>query len=99
MLDSANAVRSCFDFQGHDVEAKAWSVSNLRASGLHMLFADDVVLPASLVKNLQHALERFAAECGVADTKVVWFSATPGGGGWGSAPSQVVHPSQSLVHE
>lgn len=74
-----------FDFQGHDVEAqpKAWSVSNLRASGLHLLFADDVVLVASLVENIQHALERFAAECGVAETKVVWFSATLGGRGAG----------------
>lgn len=52
-------------------------MSNLRASGLHLLFADDVVLAASLVENLQHALQRFAAECGLAEAKVVWFSATP----------------------
>lgn len=78
-------------------------MSKLGASGLHLLFADDVVLAASLVENLQHALESFAAECGTAEMKVHWFSASkqwfaPGGGGV-SAPSQVVQVSQSLVQE
>lgn len=69
-----------FDFQAHDVEAQprpgacpTWGPQDCTC-----FFADDVVLAASLVENLQYALERFTAECGVAETNVVWFSATLG---------------------
>lgn len=43
-------------------------LGNLRITSL--LFADDVVLQASLVNDLQHALEMFATECEAAGMRI-----------------------------
>lgn len=71
-----------------------------------LLFADDVVLQASLVNDLQHALERFATECEAAGMRIH----TSKSGGYNSLlekqwiacswkPSLGVQVSWGLVHE
>ncbi|KAI3372532.1 hypothetical protein L3Q82_023017 [Scortum barcoo] len=83
---------------------------NHRISSL--LFADDVVLLASSSQDLQHVLERFAAECEAAGMRIStskcprpWSSTGKGWralsqGGWrGPASSGGVQVSRGLVHE
>ncbi|KAI3372304.1 hypothetical protein L3Q82_022671 [Scortum barcoo] len=82
---------------------------NHRISSL--LFADDVVLLASSSQDLQHVLERFAAECEAAGITISTSKseamlldrkrvACPLRGGWrGPASSGGVQVSRGLVHE
>ncbi|KAI3362712.1 hypothetical protein L3Q82_001640 [Scortum barcoo] len=82
---------------------------NHRISSL--LFADDVVLMASSGQDLQHVLERFAAECEAAGMRISTSKseamvldrkrvACPLQGGWrGPASSGGVQVSRGLVHE
>ncbi|KAI3374448.1 hypothetical protein L3Q82_006269 [Scortum barcoo] len=82
---------------------------NHRISSL--LFADDVVLLASSSQDLQHVLERFAAECEAAGMRISTSKseamvldrkkvACPHPGGWrGPASSGGVQVSRGLVHE
>ena len=59
-------------FQGQDIETQPrigeYPVRNLEVSSL--LYADDVILLASSVQDLQRALERFAAECEAAGMRI-----------------------------
>ncbi|KAI3356566.1 hypothetical protein L3Q82_017766 [Scortum barcoo] len=82
---------------------------NHRISSL--LFADDVVLLASSSQDLQHVLERFAAECEAAGMRISTSKSeamvldlekggVPSPGGWrGPASSGGVQVSRGLVHE
>ncbi|KAI3353576.1 hypothetical protein L3Q82_020098 [Scortum barcoo] len=84
---------------------------NHRISSL--LFADDVVLMASSGQDLQHVLERFAAECEAAGMRISTSTSkseamvlrpekggVPSPGGWrGPASSGGVQVSRGLVHE
>ncbi|KAI3377038.1 hypothetical protein L3Q82_000257 [Scortum barcoo] len=82
---------------------------NHRISSL--LFADDVVLLASSGQDLQHVLERFAAECEAAGMRISTSKCrghgsrpekggVPSPGGWrGPASSGGVQVSRGLVHE
>ncbi|KAI3372225.1 hypothetical protein L3Q82_022666 [Scortum barcoo] len=74
-------------------------------------FADDVVLLASSSQDLQHVLERFAAECEAAGMRISTSKSeamvldqekggVPSPGGWrGPASSGGVQVSRGLVHE
>ncbi|KAI3354904.1 hypothetical protein L3Q82_004697 [Scortum barcoo] len=78
-----------------------------------LLFADDVVLFASSIQDLQHVLERFAAECEAAGMRISTSKSeamvldqekggvpSPGRRGWrGPASSGGVQVSRVLVHE
>ncbi|KAI3352988.1 hypothetical protein L3Q82_019558 [Scortum barcoo] len=83
---------------------------NHRISSL--LFADDVVLLASSSQDLQHVLERFAAECEAAGMRISTSKSeamvldrpekggVPSPGEWrGPASSGGVQVSRGLVHE
>ncbi|KAI3376204.1 hypothetical protein L3Q82_016712 [Scortum barcoo] len=93
--------------------ARGWAegvrFGNHRISSL--LFADDVVLLASSSQDLQHVLERFAAECEAAGMRISTSKSeamvldrkrggVPSPGGWrGPASSGGVQVSRGLVHE
>ncbi len=61
-----------YDIHGQDLkEQECVSFRNLRT--VLLLFADDVVLLASLVRDLQQALGQFAAECEAVGMRVSTF--------------------------
>ncbi|KAI3357751.1 hypothetical protein L3Q82_016156 [Scortum barcoo] len=69
------AVRSLYDRSRSLVRiaGRAGGKSGLGTTGFHLcflLFADDVVLMASSGQDLQHVLERFAAECEAAGMRI-----------------------------
>ncbi|KAI3357954.1 hypothetical protein L3Q82_016334 [Scortum barcoo] len=87
--------------------------SGLGTTGFHLCFLqDDVVLMASSGQDLQHVLERFAAECEAAGMRISTSKSeampcsrpekggVPSPGGWrGPASSGGVQVSRGLVHE